>query len=188
LHQDFLARFANFITACEEGKAVDIDLFLDFERHLFDHEVTCDQELWNLWKDSSEKDLSVLIKWRPEYSVGVEQIDMQHRRLIDMVNELHRDLEGNAGIQALQERLKAVYMEALFHFRSEEQYFSHLPAEESETHKLAHEALLAEFSAALKEHAQAGVEAIRTLLEGYVKYWLLDHIVHVDAQLKVHLR
>jgi hemerythrin-like metal-binding protein len=188
LHQDFLGRFENFVLACKTGENVNIDMFLDFERHLFEHEVTFDQEMWKLWGDTSGGDKSVLITWRPDYSVGVEQIDMQHRRLIDMVNDLYRDLDSMAGGSAIQERLKSIYMEAMFHFRSEEQYFSSLPAEEAETHKMSHEALLSELSAALKEHALAEVEKVRALLEGYVKYWLLDHIVHVDSQLKAHLR
>ncbi len=38
-----------------------------------------------------------LLKWKREYSVGVAGVDLEHRELIALINEVHERLEQNRG-------------------------------------------------------------------------------------------
>lgn len=35
-----------------------------------------------------------LLRWKDEYSVGIEAVDHEHRQLIDLINRLHEQLDA----------------------------------------------------------------------------------------------
>lgn len=193
-HKDFLKRFDAFVKECREvpeSPNANIEMFMELERHLFEHEVLADQDMWGLWPEekTSGAESEALIVWRPEFSVGVEQIDNQHQRLIRLLNEIHKRLQDAAmPISAALERLKVVYQEALQHFHSEEQYFSQLPEPMAEQHRLSHEGLLKELKRAIDDSETSDRERLASLTSGYLKFWLLDHILHTDSRLREFLR
>jgi hemerythrin len=190
-HAEFLTRLKHFIDKCEScdlGHPLDIGFFRMLEAHLYEHEMTRDQEMWPLWRDAGLAEGEALIPWRAEYAVGIEQIDQQHRFLIQMLNDFHRSLDGLGELAEHHRRLKAILNETERHFRSEEQYFSHLPQEEAERHRLAHDQLLKELMLAIKDRESFDAEALKALLAGYLRFWLLDHIVNIDTKLRDFLR
>jgi hemerythrin len=192
-HKDFLNRFDQFLGVCKTAPGPDsanIEMFMELESHLFEHEVLSDQDMWSLWeKESAVQASERLIDWKPAYSVGIEQIDGQHQRLVVLLNAIHQNLKsGVMPLSAILERLKVIYQEAVQHFRSEEQYFSHLPEPMADQHRRAHESLLKELKAALDDHESADVERVTALLEGYLKFWLLDHILNTDNRLREYIK
>lgn len=190
-HAEFLARLQRFIDTCENcdsGHPLDIGLFRILETHLYEHEMTMDQDMWALWSEPDAGTDQPLILWRPEFSVGVEQIDQQHHFLIRMLNDFFLSLDGPAALTDHHQRLKAILNETERHFRSEEQYFSHLPGEEAERHRLAHDQLLKELMLAIKDRESFGAADLKALLAGFLRYWLIDHIVNIDAKLRDFLR
>lgn len=192
-HAEFAKKFDAFLQECREdatGKGAKIDVFMELERHLFEHEVMTDQELWGLWAgEHKSAPEGLLIGWRPEYSVGVEHIDHQHQRLIAMMNEAHSVLNaGKALSHVVYEKLKNIYLEAVQHFQAEEKYFSQLPNDLAERHRSSHEGLIRDLKRAVDDSEMADAERLLALLEGYLKYWLLDHIVYTDSRLKEYLR
>lgn len=192
-HKDFLNKFSQFVDTCRTQTGADnadIEMFMELEHHLFEHEVMSDQEMWGLWpKEHPVPDGDTLIEWKPEYAVGVEQIDGQHLRLIKLLNEIHQRLrDGKSPLSAVVERLKVVYQEALQHFRSEEQYFSHLPEAMAEQHRLSHEGLMRELKRALDDHEEGDLASLQSLTTGYLKFWLLDHILNTDSRLREYLK
>ncbi|MCC7168465.1 MAG: hypothetical protein IT565_12940 [Rhodospirillales bacterium] len=190
-HTEFLARVRRFIDTCEEcdaGHPLDINLFRMLETHLYDHEMTQDQEMWPLWRETLADNGEPLIAWRPEFSVGIEQIDQQHRFLIKLLNDFFVGLDGPAALTDHHQRLKTLLAETERHFRSEEHYFSHLASEEAERHRLAHDQLLKELMLAIKDRDSFDIHDLKALLAGYLRYWLIDHIVNIDAKLRDFLR
>ncbi len=194
-HKRFLGRFNAFLESCRKRPGPDnanIEMFMELERHLFEHEVLTDQEMWGLWStpphEGANKD-GLLIGWKPEYAVGVEQIDGQHRRLIDMLNEIHRRMRDETPpLSYVIERLKAVFQEAVQHFLTEEKYFAQLPDALAEQHRGAHEGLIRELKRAIDDHESADLEGLAALIEGYLKFWMLDHILNTDSRLREFLK
>lgn len=192
-HKAFISRFDAFLKECldaELGGGARIDVFMELERHLFEHEVMADQDLWGLWQHGDAYASSTaLIDWRPAFSVGIEQIDHQHQRLIELLNEIYLGLRtGQVPLSAACERLKAIHKEAFQHFQAEEKYFSHLPPDVADHHRLSHEGLIKELKRAVDDSEGADAERLTALLEGYLKFWLVDHIVNTDSRLREYLR
>jgi hemerythrin-like metal-binding protein len=191
-HKDFLGKFDAFLAefqAQPTGEDPNIEMFMELEKHLFEHEVLSDQEMWGLWKtDHPAASSGRLIDWRPEHTVGVEQIDGQHQRLIGLLNDIHVKLSSAAPpVTALLEQLRSLTQEAVQHFHSEEQYFSQLPNQLAEQHRLSHEGLVRELKRAIDDNDPPNLEGLRALVGGYLKFWLLDHIVNTDSRLREYL-
>ncbi|MDK9721810.1 MAG: hypothetical protein OEL53_11565 [Rhodospirillales bacterium] len=193
-HKEFLKRFDAFMLECRQAPGspnANIEVFMELERHLFEHEVLADQDMWGLWPEekAAAGENGPLIVWRPEYSVGVEQIDGQHQRLIRLLNEIHIRLHDAATpITAVFERLKLTHQEALQHFHSEEKYFSQLPGQLAEQPRLSHEGLLKELKRAIDDNESSDHERLLSLISGYLKFWLLDHILNTDSRLREYLK
>jgi hemerythrin len=63
-------------------------------------------------------------KWKEEYSVSIQEIDNQHKVIIDLLNDLYdaflrKDHENKTG-----DIISRLTDYALMHFKVEEQYFT----------------------------------------------------------------
>jgi hemerythrin len=85
-----------------------------------------------------------LIEWRDEFSVGVAEVDLEHRGLIDLINDLHAMTGNAAGQDAVVSMLGEIFAQISAHFALEEKHMrdSHYP--EYAGHKEDHERLLDE--------------------------------------------
>lgn len=83
-----------------------------------------------------------LIEWKDEFSLGVASVDHEHRELIALINELHRDAESGAGHDRVVASLGEIFAQIAAHFALEERFMrdSRYPA--FRDHKTDHEALL----------------------------------------------
>jgi hemerythrin len=50
--------------------------------------------------------MAQLLAWKPEYSVGVSELDQQHKGLVAMMNELHDAMMQGKGSEVLGGILK----------------------------------------------------------------------------------
>lgn len=123
------------------------------------------------------------LTWRPDMAVGIRAIDLQHRELIEIINELEAalKLDEEAPLERVLQRLLSY---AVFHFEAEESMMR------------AKSALLGHVSLHILEHeefvdklrvlrALQGIErhgAIEAMLE-YLKHWVVDHIQKTDRDM-----
>lgn len=83
-----------------------------------------------------------MIKWKDEYSVGVEHIDDQHRKLFEIAGRAYDLLKDNLVLDkydtiiAILEELKDY---AVYHFNSEEQYMKEIGYRKLLSHKVMHD-------------------------------------------------
>jgi hemerythrin-like metal-binding protein len=120
------------------------------------------------------------IVWSDAYSVGVADLDRQHRKLIDMINQLG-DLpaEKNAeSAAALHEILSALFDYTQTHFRDEEAHLRRMGYPQLEAHEREHAAFVAKI-------ATFNMAALGGILDSmgvqrYLREWLLSHILKSD--------
>jgi hemerythrin len=60
------------------------------------------------------------VSWSDELSVGIEEIDDQHKQFIDMINELHVAMKSGKAASTLPIILTKLSDYAVFHFSYEE--------------------------------------------------------------------
>jgi hemerythrin len=123
--------------------------------------------------------------WKETYSVGVEEVDRQHKDFLKLINRLNI-LHGKGDPPVLISRyLHELGVYAAYHFVSEENImfllkFPELPRQEAE-----HQKLLGAFSQKVKDY-QAGSESVDSLLQ-FLMDWFVGHTSLEDRKIGDHL-
>jgi diguanylate cyclase (GGDEF)-like protein/hemerythrin-like metal-binding protein len=127
----------------------------------------------------------LLFHWTPAHEVGVKLIDAQHRRLVELLNELGELLKSGAERDAIVAALGALVMFTTGHFKTEERLMVDQPGWSLATqHAQEHQKLLDDVtSLVVQVDAQSMTRTVRFLQE-----WLLRHITTMDAPLAAWLR
>ena len=127
------------------------------------------------------------MEWTDEFSVGVAEIDLDHKKLLALLNDLHDAVEAGAGHKVLGEVLDGLILYVSYHFAHEEGLFLRANYPGYEKHRRQHVAL----TDTVKEiHAdfQSGTAATlpAEVLE-FLKKWLYTHIMESDRAFGVYL-
>ncbi len=121
--------------------------------------------------------------WQDEYSIGVETIDKEHRRLFKIINKLLAfGEEEKKNQRTCQEGIKFFKGHALQHFADEEEYMASVGYEGLERHRHIHEGFRVNTLPALeKEMEDSGYagDAVDHFL-GVCAGWLIGHTLIED--------
>lgn len=110
------------------------------------------------------------VAWRPEFSIGIAAIDVQHRAILGVLNE-YFDAPGNVEYANLYARLMAV-VDA--HFAFEEALMAKHGYPGTAAHRQEHaqmRATLAEYAIGTRSEAQAGK------VRGHLFRWITTHVL-----------
>lgn len=119
------------------------------------------------------------LKWSSELSVGVKDIDDQHKHLINIANKLLEAVSDNAGRIAVDRIITHLREYTVTHFNSEEQLMQDYHYPKHGAHATAHNQLkmdVQRFQRALYEKQDVTHAEVMTFL----KSWLLDHLLNED--------
>ena len=121
------------------------------------------------------------IEWKDEYSVGVEEIDDQHKYFISLLNDLNNAIVAGKSREELKELFRLVPDYAERHFATEEKYFDEFKYEGAAEHKQKHQELRDEIKRI------AGTEGGREIdfygnIVYFLKDWLEEHLAQMDQK------
>jgi hemerythrin len=124
----------------------------------------------------------MMIEWDDSMSIGVAEIDAQHRELVRRYNGFELALsQGCSGLQ-LMGLLQFLRGYAQEHFESEERYMKQTGYPEFTAHALRHLAFVGKqfwlYSAVRFDEPAASAE-----ISAYLRQWILDHIMVEDRQI-----
>lgn len=136
-----------------------------------------------------KSNIAPIIEWRAEYSVGVADIDSQHKRLIFLLNEMNlidnvrRD--RNSHLMDLLEQLNEY---AAYHFLGEEGLLrEHLSSHEATAkHIAAHRHYWMTMADFRKRHQEGDPKVAEEVVE-YLNRWWINHILETDRQMGAEL-
>ena len=135
---------------------------------------------------------ALLMEWDPAtLATGIPSIDLQHQKLIDLINRLHAAmLEGKSRIEA-PAILSDLADYTVLHFKHEEDIFDRIGYAGSVDHKRQHAELVAQV-VKLQDDAKAGKFTVGMETMDFLKSWLTDHIrgtdfLYVDAMKANHI-
>ncbi len=120
-----------------------------------------------------------LIDWSDELSVGIEEIDNQHKILVDPVNQMHEAIIQHKASSVVNEILDRLIDYTRIHFAVEESLMRILHYPDYEKHKEQHDELTREVFE-LKKKVDEGKVAIGFELMHFLKVWLTEHIMKDD--------
>ncbi|QWR76080.1 bacteriohemerythrin [Candidatus Magnetomonas plexicatena] len=127
-----------------------------------------------------------LITWNDNLSVGVKELDDQHKKLIALINELFDAVTARKGKDALGPVLSELVEYTKYHFGNEERLFATHGYVNAAAHKQEHDDLtqkVISFDAQFK----AGRAMVDLLLMNFLKDWLTKHIVGTDKKYSAFL-
>jgi hemerythrin len=123
------------------------------------------------------------IEWRESLSIGVAEIDNQHKQLLSHFDQLLKACEAGKGLEELRRILAFLDEYVVKHFSDEEgmQRKDNFPGYEANKHE--HEAFIVKLTF-LKEEISTEGAALHHLMEtnNLLLKWLIHHISTVDAQ------
>jgi hemerythrin len=123
-----------------------------------------------------------LITWGPKLSVGHQQIDDQHKKLVELVNKLNDAMLAGHGRDAIGPTLTELVKYTQYHFATEERLMKLHGYEHSAEHKAEHARLLHDVGD-FKTRFDAGNAMLSIELLRFLRNWLSGHIAGSDTKL-----
>lgn len=122
-----------------------------------------------------------LLEWQDSFSVGIKEMDDQHKQLVKMINQLHEAMKEGKGSTEVVKIVGEMIEYTQFHFKSEEQLMSEHHFSGLATQKMEHGSFIKktlEFQADLN----SGKRTISIELLNFLKDWLTNHIQVSDKK------
>ena len=126
------------------------------------------------------------VEWKQEYSVGIDSIDEQHKRLLNLINQLQTAVDYSTGDQFEREALDELVDYTKTHFKYEEGLMRDNDYPDFEPHKAQHEKMFKKVEEVLAEYEQDHDTAMSNAAE-YLKSWLINHINGTDKEYSSYL-
>lgn len=127
-----------------------------------------------------------LMTWTDNLSVGIQEIDEQHKELLDLINELHEAIVHHQGVAATSLIMDKLYEYTKIHFAVEESLLRILDFPGYDEHKKHHDLLLNQVRD-LRVKMETADHSISFELLHFLKKWLTIHIIEEDTLYTAHL-
>ncbi|HEY4788687.1 MAG TPA: bacteriohemerythrin [Bacteroidales bacterium] len=122
-----------------------------------------------------------LIDWGPKYHIGIKSIDDQHKVLVDLMNELYNEFGSNKNQKTIRRVLKELLDYTIYHFGNEEELFRKYAYKDEDPHTDQHEKFIEKIRQ-FKNDFEKGNALLSFDLIEFLKNWLLNHILKIDAK------
>ena len=126
------------------------------------------------------------IEWKDDYSVDIDSIDQQHKKLLNLINQLQTAVDYSTGEEFEREALDELVDYTKTHFSYEEGLMRDNDYPDFEPHKAQHEKMFAKVEEVLAEYEQDQDTAMANAAE-YLKDWLINHINGTDKEYSSYL-
>jgi hemerythrin len=129
------------------------------------------------------------VLWTPDLSIGVNEIDEQHKEMIARVNELQTAVREGRGEAELGRIIDFAAEYVYFHFNAEEEVMKSSGYPAYDAHKTIHDSFVQDLVRIMKdfEASKNDGELVIRVAKGLDK-WIRDHIKQVDQELGVFLK
>lgn len=132
------------------------------------------------------------IAWREAMNVGDPTIDADHKHLVDLINTFEAAL---AGPTIDHKRIAAVLLGLVDytgeHFQREEEIQRTIHYPYCDCHRRSHRDVLKKLQIIISEYSRTAAGAARDKmvrdLAGFLKEWLVDHIIQSDLRMKPYI-
>jgi len=127
--------------------------------------------------------------WNSSYSVGSDEMDQEHKRLVEIINNLYGAMRQGKGNEAIGSILDGLVEYTRTHFAHEERLMKEVGYSAYEEHKLEHNKLTEQVLEIQSKYRLGAVLSLEIM--SFVKEWLVNHIQGSDKRygpyLKKHL-
>lgn len=127
-----------------------------------------------------------LIEWKDEYSVGIEAIDNDHKKLLNLLNQVNTAYDYAMSENYEKEALDDLINYTKYHFDREEQLMEAHDYPDLEAHKLQHKNMIEQVDKFVERYNKEGHECLH-MISDFLTQWLINHINGTDKAYSKHL-
>jgi hemerythrin-like metal-binding protein len=127
-----------------------------------------------------------LLDWRENFSIGIAEVDHEHRELIGLINSLHAALGDERGGERVEAFLGEIFADIAAHFALEERVMRERRYDGLAEHKADHERLLDQLRDMMDAQAE-GAELDDAEFGDQLSEWFAGHFRTHDARFHHHL-
>lgn len=126
------------------------------------------------------------IKWQKKYSVGIPEIDFQHRFFFLLIERLESLINKGCDKLHISNLMNELAQYAVFHFTSEENRMLITNYENIYLHKMSHIDLIQKLNVVKARYDYFGT-GIDTIVP-FLTEWLINHTISEDLKLAQHMK
>jgi len=126
-----------------------------------------------------------LLQWKQQFELGVAPMDLEHKGLVDAMNDVHALDQRGAGKQAVGTALRHLMDLTVKHFADEEAHMEKVAFPDRSRHARIHKDMLRRVG----EHYEAfekGDGSVSKEFYDFLVHWLAAHICHIDRKYADH--
>lgn len=122
------------------------------------------------------------IYWQKAFETGIDEIDLQHQKLVEMIVQLEGSLKSGAVNDEVANVMIGLVDYVKTHFAFEEQLMQQIGYAKFDEHKAEHSLLTKQIVQKLQKLKRRERVSVFELVN-FLKAWLFDHIVEADKLL-----
>ncbi len=119
------------------------------------------------------------IEWSDDLSVGVPAMDLHHKKLVELINQLHAAMRSGRGREAVGTALDELAKYVEYHFSAEEKLMKAHKCSGLHDQQKAHAELIAKVTD-LRREFSGGQQGLGVEVLNVLKDWLVNHIQRKD--------
>ena len=129
------------------------------------------------------------LEWTQEFSVGVEEIDSQHKELFDRINNLDSAMKQGRAKEEVVRLIQFLDTYVIIHFGAEEKYMTDYDYAGYALHKTKHDWFKKEFSDIRTKLDSEGITPdVIMLSNNLLITWFSNHVRTIDMMLGSFLK
>jgi hemerythrin-like metal-binding protein len=129
----------------------------------------------------------MLFVWDDKFNTGIEEIDRDHKRLVDLINDLYEAMQDGSGGALLLPVFSALKHYTETHFDQEERFMLDCDAPDQARHVEEHKQMRNKLTDLESRHRQ-GEAAISLQTLTFLRDWLKKHICVVDQAMAAQVQ
>ncbi len=126
-----------------------------------------------------------LFQWDESFLIGIEELDHEHKVLIDDINRLHEELASRSQKSEIEKCLGEICTRMQAHFALEEHVMKEHDYPFFDEHKREHDELLDNCTEYMVQYLNDASASPSTPIEDSLKHWVLNHIVTSDKKMSL---
>jgi hemerythrin len=126
------------------------------------------------------------IEWTDDLSVGINKIDEQHVKLIEILQTLEDSIRSGRDADLIEDTIVHLFNYAKIHFTAEEELLRLHKYPEEKQHELEHSKFISK-AFQFRENFDARRPGLNLEVVNFLSGWILSHIQITDQRYMKHL-
>jgi len=127
------------------------------------------------------------VAWSEKLCVGIQQVDDEHQKLVQVLNQLDEAMRNGKGTRVMSEILAELILYTQEHFTSEEGLMAESDYPKMKLHKAQHRQLVEKVVKLQQKFEKSGKRITKEMME-FLTYWLTNHILVDDMAFAAHYK